>query len=165
MSFRIAAAMLLAFPAHAQSQAFAPEQDDPLQAGRNLTAPIQISDSIWMAVGFGNTYLVKTPAGSVIVDTSFLPQAPQHRKLLEQAQPGNVRYIILTHGHADHTGGVDLWRQAGTKLIVQKQFIEFRQHQVLIGGFLGRRSAAQFGLPPPPGRRPPDSSHSGHHVR
>src|SRR5262245_2123627 len=133
------AILLLLLGGAAYSQTFQPATSDPLQDGRNLTEPVRISDSIWMAVGFGNTYLVKTSEGSVIIDTSYAPQAPQHRKLLETVQPGPIRYIIVTHGHGDHTGGVGLWKQPGTKLIVQEQFLEFRQYQTRIGGFINRR--------------------------
>ena len=34
--------------------------------------------SIYQGIGFGNTYLVTTPEGNVVIDTSSPQRAPQH---------------------------------------------------------------------------------------
>src|SRR5438128_29881 len=66
----------------------------------------KINEAIYQAVGFGNTYLVTTSEGNVIIDTSMPMPARRHVKLLKAVSNGPVKYIILTHGHGDHTGGV-----------------------------------------------------------
>lgn len=116
-----------------------------LQGSDQKTA-LQINDAIYQAVGFGNTYLVTTPAGNVIVDTSLVTRAPQHVKLLKAVSAAPVRYIILTHGHGDHTGGVPLWKQEGTHIIAQKNHVEFMNYQKRLEGFFAKRNAAQFAL-------------------
>ncbi len=63
-------------------------------------------DSIWMVPGFGNTFLITTRDGNVVVDTSIAANAPRHRELLRKVSDAPVRYILLTHGHGDHNGGV-----------------------------------------------------------
>jgi len=83
----------------------------------------------------------------VIIDTSMPNHAARHRKMLEATEPGPIRYVILTHGHGDHTGGVRLWMQPGTKLIAQKKFVDFRDYQNRLAGFYAGRNASQFGLP------------------
>jgi hydroxyacylglutathione hydrolase len=59
-------------------------------------------------MGFGaNCYLVKTGAGGyVLIDTGYSTKRAEVEQGLEQAgcQPGNLKLIILTHGHGDHTG-------------------------------------------------------------
>src|SRR5688500_11684210 len=92
---------------------------DLLRAGANQTKAFKVRDNIFIAYGFGNTMMVTTPEGNVIIDTSIAAQAPRHVRLLkaESAQP--TKYIILTHAHGDHTGGVGLWKEAGTQIIAQ----------------------------------------------
>jgi alkyl sulfatase BDS1-like metallo-beta-lactamase superfamily hydrolase len=117
---------------------------DFTQAGRELKEPIKINDGIYQAVGFGNTFLVVTPAGNVVIDTSIAGMATKHHDMLRKLSDAPIKYIILTHGHGDHTGGVYLWKQPGTEIITQKNFPAFRAYQELIKGYLNRSSAAQF---------------------
>lgn len=74
-------------------------------AGQEQPKVTKIRDSIYMADTTGNVYLVTTPAGNVIIDTASNGQAPVAKKLLSAQVQGPVKYIILTHGHADHVGG------------------------------------------------------------
>jgi len=78
---------------------------------------IKVNDSIFMASVIGNVYLVTTPAGNVIIDTASANDAPEARKLLGAESHRPVKFIILTHGHADHIGGIPLWKEAGTQII------------------------------------------------
>src|SRR5580698_5220223 len=93
----------------------------PMREGLDRKEAVKITDNIYQAVGFGNTFLVTTPEGNVIIDTSSTLAAPLHVKLLKARSAGPVKYIILTHGHGDHTGGVDLWKEPGTEVIAQKK--------------------------------------------
>lgn len=112
--------------------------------GRNQTEALKVNEHIYQATGFGNTFMVVTEAGNVIIDTSIAFMAPRHKSLLTKVSDAPVRYIILTHGHGDHTGGVSLWKQAGTEVIAQKNFVEFQNYQTRLRGFFARRNAAQF---------------------
>ncbi len=117
---------------------------DFTQAGRDLKEPIKINEAIYQAVGFGNTFLVITPEGNVVIDTSLVTTATKHHEMLRKISDGPIKYIILTHGHGDHTGGVYLWKQPGTQIITQQNFPAFRAYQDRIKGYLSRSSAAQF---------------------
>ena len=119
----------------------------PLNAGRDQHEALKINDAIYQGVGFGNTYMVITSAGNVIIDTSSPNRAPQHRKLLKAVSQAPIKYIILTHGHGDHTGGVAQWKEPGTEVIAQRQFVDFMHYQTRLQGFFARRNAAQFTMP------------------
>src|SRR5262245_11018118 len=107
---------------------------------------IEVAQNVYMAPGFGNTYLVVTPAGNVVIDTSLSLFAPSHVQALRAIDAGPVRYIILTHGHSDHTGGVALWRQDGTQVIAQREQAELLHYQNRLGGVLNHRSFEQFSV-------------------
>jgi glyoxylase-like metal-dependent hydrolase (beta-lactamase superfamily II) len=117
---------------------------DFTRVGQNQTEALKVNEAIYQGIGFGNTFLVTTPEGNVIVDTSSPNIAPKHRELLTKVSAAPVRYIILTHGHGDHTGGVHLWKQEGTQIVTQRIFPEFRAYQDRLAMFFARNNAAQF---------------------
>jgi len=53
----------------------------------------------------GNIAVSAGPDGLLLVDTQFAPLAPKIRQALKKIQPGQIKYIINTHHHDDHTHG------------------------------------------------------------
>jgi alkyl sulfatase BDS1-like metallo-beta-lactamase superfamily hydrolase len=143
--------LMVVAPVGAQS----PQQqriDSPvniLRQGLDRTKAVKINEAIFQAVGFGNSFMVTTSEGNVIIDTSNPIAAPHHVKLLKAENSGTIKYIILTHGHGDHTGGVHLWKGPETKIIAQRSQVEFLNYQARLGNFFAIRNAAQFSLPAP----------------
>ena len=114
---------------------------------QDQTKVVKISDSIYMASTTGNVYLVTTPAGNVVIDTALAAQAAEAKKLLLAESQGPVKYIILTHGHADHIGGIPLWKEAGTQIVAQRNYVEFVNYTTRLEGFFAPRNAAAFNRP------------------
>jgi alkyl sulfatase BDS1-like metallo-beta-lactamase superfamily hydrolase len=116
-------------------------------AGQDQAKVVKISDSIYMVPTGGNVYLVTTPAGNVVIDTALAGQAAEARKLLVAENHGPVKYILLTHGHADHIGGIPLWKEAGTQIVAQRNYVEFLNYTTRLEGFFAPRNAAAFSRP------------------
>jgi len=110
------------------------------------TDATKIVDNIYMATGFGNTFLVSTDDGNVIIDTSLAENAPAHKALLDVIDDRSPDYIIITHAHGDHIGGVSQWRGENTQVVQQAHAEEFLHYQDRLKGFFQRRNAAQFGF-------------------
>jgi alkyl sulfatase BDS1-like metallo-beta-lactamase superfamily hydrolase len=91
-----------------------------------------------------NTIVLDTPAGAVIIDTSRPPASRAHFDLLQKAGVTKAAYVILTHGHGDHTGGVGVWKSVGAKVVAHESFTEFLGYQRMLSGFFAQRNAAQF---------------------
>src|SRR5215813_2267073 len=142
LALRYAAVLLLTSALPAQD----PIPDNPLRTGAGQTKATRINDAIFQAIGFGNAMMVVTSQGNVIIDTSIAGQAERSKKLLQAENSGPVKYIILTHAHGDHTGGVRLWKQEGTQIVAQKNNVEFMNYQLRLVGCFARRNAAQFSL-------------------
>jgi len=105
---------------------------------------IKVRGSIYMAETTSNVYVVTTPEGNVVIDTAPAKVAPEAKKVLTEQVHGPVKYIILTHGHTDHIGGIDLWKEPGTQIIAQRNYVEFVNYVKRLEGFFAPRNAAAF---------------------
>ncbi len=83
------------------------------------TEAVRVADGVWLSEGLSNAYLVVTPAGRVVVNTGMGFEGPLHRRLFDAVDRGPVRYILLTQGHVDHVGGVEVFREPGTEVVAQ----------------------------------------------
>jgi len=109
---------------------------------------VKISESIYMAPMASNVYLVTTADGNVIIDTAPARQAQQAKDLLAAHNHASIKYIILTHGHADHIGGIDVWKEPGTQIVAQRNYTELVNYVTRLEGFFAPRNAAAFNRPP-----------------
>src|SRR5579863_461084 len=114
------------------------------QAAPDPPKMVKINDSVYMAPTAGNVYLITTPAGNVVIDTALRDQAAAAKNLLIAENHGPVKYIILTHGHADHIGGISLWKEPGTQIIAQRNYVEFLNYTTRLDAFFAPRNGAAF---------------------
>ena len=104
-----------------------------------------INDFIHLSEGLSNAWLVVTPEGRVVINTGMGFESPVHKRNFDAIDSGPVRYIILTQGHVDHVGGVDLLREPGTRVVAQANNQPHQEDDSRIAAFRGRRSAFAFG--------------------
>jgi alkyl sulfatase BDS1-like metallo-beta-lactamase superfamily hydrolase len=103
-----------------------------------------LDDFVYVSEGLSNSYLVVTPDGRVIVNTGMGFEAPVHKRNFDAVDSGPVRYILLTQGHVDHVGGVDLLREAGTEIVAQANLAAQQEDDARLAAFRARRSAFAF---------------------
>jgi glyoxylase-like metal-dependent hydrolase (beta-lactamase superfamily II) len=102
------AALALALPALAQQQDFSAVQIGTEQVGNGL----------YMLTGSGGNIALSTgPDGSVLVDTQYAPLNAKIVAAVRAAGGGDVKYVINTHWHGDHTGGNEPLGKAGAVII------------------------------------------------
>src|SRR5579862_3563042 len=113
--------------------------------GQGHDSATRVADSVYAVFGGSNAYLVRTPQGNVLIDTCNPIDAPECLTILKAVSKAPVRYIIITHAHWDHTGGVALWKEADTHVIAQRNQIEFLNYQKRLNNFYAFRDKTQFG--------------------
>jgi len=78
----------------------------------------QLVDGLYMLIGEGGNIALSTgPDGSVLVDTQFAPLNAKILAAVRAAGGGDVKYVINTHWHFDHTGGNEPLGKAGAVII------------------------------------------------
>jgi glyoxylase-like metal-dependent hydrolase (beta-lactamase superfamily II) len=103
-----------------------------------------INGFIYVSEGLSNSYLVVTREGRVIINTGMGFEAPVHKRNYDAVDGGPVRYIILTQGHVDHVGGVDLLREERTEIVAQANDPAQQAEDARIQPFRASRSAFAF---------------------
>ncbi|MEV4510417.1 MBL fold metallo-hydrolase [Dactylosporangium sp. NPDC049525] len=81
----------------------------------------QVADGVFeISIAFVHAHLVVVDDGVVLVDTGLPRRSAKIDQALHEARRavGDVRAILLTHWHADHTGGAaDLARRSGARTV------------------------------------------------
>lgn len=104
----------------------------------------RIRAGVYLSEGFSNSYLVVTPAGRVVINTGMGFESPVHKRNFDAVDASPVRYILLTQGHVDHVGGVDLFREEGTEIVTQLGNAAHQEDDARIARFRASRSAFAF---------------------
>lgn len=82
-----------------------------------------------IAIGpVSNSYLIKADKGYVQVDSGCYATEEEIRKVYEDAgvDPKDVKLIILTHGHFDHAGDLDVVQKiTGAPVLCHEKALEF----------------------------------------
>jgi len=126
----------------------------------------RIHDFVWLSEGNSNAFLVVTSEGRVVINTGMGFEAPVHKAYFDGIDSGPVRYVVLTQGHVDHVGGVDVFREPGTCVVAQANNPAHQAYDARLAPFRARRSMFAFaesiraaseavgGVAPPPQARP-----------
>ncbi|MHC4165340.1 MAG: MBL fold metallo-hydrolase [Planctomycetota bacterium] len=67
----------------------------------------------------GDIWLIKTPTGGILVDSGGTSGVSLTLERIKAAgvDPGQIRYLLLSHTHGDHIGGAYLWRSMGAEVV------------------------------------------------
>lgn len=89
----------------------------------------KVAENIHYATGVGNTIMITTSEGVVLFDTGLVIQSANQLQILKDTvSDADVRYIILSHSHADHIGGTRFWMDEDTDIIAHQNFEEEQRY-------------------------------------
>ena len=104
----------------------------------------KIDDEIFQATGVANAQMIVTSSGNVIYDTGLSTQAAKQRKLLRTESDNDIKYIIISHAHADHVGGTKLWKESNSEIIAHKEFVKNQRYLEDLQDFFWTRNRILF---------------------
>jgi len=114
----------------------------------------EISAGIYQATGVANTHLITTDEGDVLFDSGLSTQVPKQIKVLEAVRENpRLTHIIVSHSHADHSGGVKFWRQEDTEVVAHAEFAEEQRYLTELQPYFWHRNRTLFPFIP---EKPPE---------
>ena len=103
---------------------------------------IEVSDGVYMLMGAGgNIGLSVGDDGAFLVDDQFAPLTDKIRAAISAVTDRDVKFVVNTHWHGDHTGGNEAFGTAGT-LIVAHDNVRRRMNPHQFGEVMGRSEQA-----------------------
>jgi len=117
-------------------------------AAEFINIPIEareISSGIWQATGVGNAHVITTSGKDVMFDTGLSTQVPKQMKALKEAVSDlDLSHIIVSHSHADHSGGTKFWKEDTTEIIAHAEFAEEQRYLDELQPYFWRRNRTLF---------------------
>ena len=84
-------------------------------------APVQVSPlggPLYLLQGQGGNVLVSAGEdGVLLIDDDYAQMAPAYEKALTDLGYAEVRFVVNTHWHGDHTGGNAYWGGSGAVIV------------------------------------------------
>lgn len=111
------------------------------------TEAIPVAPGIWSSPGLSNSYLLTTGAGRIVVNAGMSFEALVHRANYDAVDPSPTRYIVVTQGHWDHVGGVDVLRDPATDVVAQANWSSWRHDNELLLPFRAANAAFAWAEP------------------
>ena len=79
-------------------------------------------------LGFSNVFLLQTSEGYILIDTFYKSVLKRFKKKLKKSkiEPEEIKLIIITHTHGDHTGCIkEVQQMTKAKVLVHENEKEF----------------------------------------
>src|SRR5579862_5940122 len=89
----------------------------------------KLADNFYVLNGNGGAIGVLTgPDGVLMVDSQFAPLSEKIVAAIKQISNGNIRFMINTHVHGDHTGGNENFGKMGVTIIAREELRRRLEH-------------------------------------
>jgi alkyl sulfatase BDS1-like metallo-beta-lactamase superfamily hydrolase len=99
-----------------------------IQSGHDLHEAIERAPGIYESRGIGNSYLITTPEGDVLVNAGTLGDARRGKEAFGKISDRPIRRIILTQSHANQFGGLEVFKTSENEVIAHRIYPEDRRY-------------------------------------
>ena len=80
--------------------------------------PVKVTDNIYMLKGSGgNIGVLIGKDGTLMIDDQFAPLSNKINGAIKTLDPGEIRFLINTHIHGDHSGGNENFSKMGVTIV------------------------------------------------
>ena len=116
-----------------------------IQSGDGQTQAVERAPGVYESRGIGNSYLLTTAAGDVLVNAGALGDARRGKTLFAEVSDQPLRYIILTQSHANQYGGLEVYKTPENTVIAHRNYPEERVYSEALSPHYRRGSRRIFG--------------------
>jgi alkyl sulfatase BDS1-like metallo-beta-lactamase superfamily hydrolase len=116
-----------------------------VKSGAGQVAAVERAAGVYESRGVGNSYLLTTPEGDVLVNAGTLGDARRGCELFRQVSQQPIRYIVLTQSHANQYGGLEVYKTDDNRVIAQRTYVEDRRYSEALSPHYRRGSRRMFG--------------------
>jgi alkyl sulfatase BDS1-like metallo-beta-lactamase superfamily hydrolase len=114
-------------------------------SGEGQDAAIERAPGVYESRGVGNSYLLTTSEGDVLVNAGTLGDARRGRELFSKVSTRPIRYIVLTQSHANQYGGLEVYKTPDNTVIAHHNYPEDRRYNEALSAHYRRGSRRLFG--------------------
>jgi len=116
-----------------------------VKSGQGQTEAISRGAGIWESRGIGNSYLVTTDEGDLIVNAGTLADARRSKDLFAKVSTNDVSKIVLTQSHANQYGGLEVFKTPENQVIAHRLYPGEREISEMLSAHYRRGSRRIFG--------------------
>ncbi|MGE3693236.1 MAG: alkyl sulfatase dimerization domain-containing protein [Novosphingobium sp.] len=116
-----------------------------VKSGEGQTEAISRGNGIWESRGVGNSYLVTTDEGDVLINAGTLADARRAKDLFAKVSANPVRKIVLTQSHANQYGGLEVFKTPSNEVIAHHLYPGERAISEALSAHYRRGSRRIFG--------------------
>ncbi|GGC14410.1 hypothetical protein GCM10011494_36560 [Novosphingobium endophyticum] len=116
-----------------------------VQSGDAQDHAIERSPGVWESRGVGNSYLLTTADGDVLVNAGTLADARKGRARFAAVSTNPVRFTVLTQSHANQYGGLEVYKTPDNTVIAHRIYPQDRAYSEALSAHYRRGSRRIFG--------------------
>lgn len=116
-----------------------------IKSGGDQVEAIDRGHGIYENQGIGNSYLVTTSEGDVLVNTGTLKDARRGRDLFARVSDRPIRHIVLTQSHLNQFGGLEVYKTPDNQVIAHRIYPSDRVYNEALNKHYRRGSRRIFG--------------------
>jgi alkyl sulfatase BDS1-like metallo-beta-lactamase superfamily hydrolase len=123
-----------------------------IQSGEGQAQAVERAPGVYESRGIGNSYLITTSEGDVLVNAGALGDAKRGRVLFAEVSQNPICYIVLTQSHANQYGGLEVYKTPENVVIAHRNYPEERVYSEALSPHFRRGSRRIFGAITGPAR-------------
>lgn len=109
---------------------------------------VQVTGGVWFVFGLGlsNAVFIEGETGVILIDTlDSLERGTKLSEIIQKCTNKEVKTILYTHSHPDHTGGAGAFAGSKPEVIAFAPVKQPLERSALLQEVLNRRAIRQFG--------------------
>ena len=118
---------------------------DLVRSGANQPGATERAPGIWESRGVGNSYLITTDDGDVLINAGTLADAKIGHDRFARVSDNSIKSIVLTQSHANQYGGLEVYKTPTNTVMAHRIYADDRVYGEALLPHYRRGSRRIFG--------------------